>query len=49
MHHSAVRVNTPYLRRSVRPWDALSAAERGATPVTWDLSSRLHQVPGSTI
>jgi len=49
MHHSAVRVNTRCLRRSVRAWGALGAAARRAAPVTWDVSSRLHPMPECAI
>jgi site-specific recombinase XerC len=42
-HHSPEGVNTRYLRRSVRLCGVLSAMERGAAPLTWDVNSRLHQ------
>jgi hypothetical protein len=43
MQHSPEGVTTPYLRRSVQPCGVLAAMERGATPLTWDVNSRLHQ------
>ncbi len=43
MQHSPEGVNTRYLRRSVQPCGVLAAVERGATPLTWDVNSRLHQ------
>ena len=41
MHHSALRVNTRYLRRSVRCCGALGLPERRAATVTWDFMVRL--------
>jgi len=43
MQHSPESVNTRYLRPSVQPCSVLVAMERGATPMTWDVNSRLHQ------
>jgi hypothetical protein len=36
VHHSAVCVNTRYLRCSVRPYAAVSLAGDMAAGVTWD-------------
>jgi hypothetical protein len=41
MHHSADRVNTRCLRRSVRRCGAPICPERGATTMTWDFMARL--------
>jgi hypothetical protein len=38
MQHSAVRVNTRCLRRSVRPCGALGLPAGGAAAVTWDFT-----------
>jgi len=43
MQHSPEGVNTRYLRRSVQPCGVLAAVELSATPLTWDVNSRLHQ------
>jgi hypothetical protein len=40
MHHSAVRVNTRCLRRSVRPYGAVSLPGDMAGAVTWDFMDR---------
>ena len=41
MQHSALRVNTRCLRRSVRPYGALGLPGRRAAAVTWDFIVRL--------
>jgi len=41
LHHSADRVNTRSLRRSVRPCGALGLPGRRAAAVTWDFTVRL--------
>jgi integrase len=41
MHHSAVRVNTRCLQRSVRPCGALGPPGRRAAAATWDFTVRL--------
>jgi len=41
LHHSAGRVNTRCLRRSVRPYGALGLQGRRAAAVTWDFTGRL--------
>jgi hypothetical protein len=41
MHHSALRVNTRCLRRSVRRCGALVCRERRAATMTWDFMVRL--------
>jgi len=41
MHHSAGRVNTRCLRRSVRLCAALGLPGRRAATVTWDFTVRL--------
>jgi len=38
LHHSAIRVNTRCLRRSVRPYGALGLPGRRAAAVTWDFT-----------
>jgi hypothetical protein len=38
MNHSALRVNTRCLRRSVRRCGALGLPERHAATVTWDFT-----------
>jgi hypothetical protein len=43
MQNSPEGVNTRYLRCSVQPCGVLAAMERGTTPLTWDVNSRLHQ------
>jgi len=43
MQHSADRVNTYHLRRSVVPRDRHGATGARATDVTWDVIIRLHQ------
>jgi hypothetical protein len=40
MHHSAVRVNTRCLRRSVRPYGGVSLPGDMAAAVTWDFMDR---------
>jgi hypothetical protein len=42
LHHSAGRVNTRCLRRSVRPYGAVGPAGRCAAVVTWDFTGYLH-------
>ncbi|HVB41477.1 MAG TPA: site-specific integrase [Streptosporangiaceae bacterium] len=44
MHHSAGRVNTRCLRRSVRPCDAVGLPERRVAAVTWDFMGRLDRM-----
>jgi hypothetical protein len=41
MHHSAVRVNTRCLRRSVRPCSARGLPVGRTAAVTWDFTVRL--------
>jgi hypothetical protein len=41
LHHSAGRVNTRCLRRSVRPYGAAVPPGRRAVAVTWDFTGRL--------
>ena len=41
MQHSAVRVSTRCLRRSVRPCGAFGLPGRRAAAVTWDFKVRL--------
>jgi hypothetical protein len=41
MHHSALRVNTRCLRRSVRRCGAPVCRERRAATMTWDIMVRL--------
>ena len=41
MQHSALRVNTRCLRRSVRPCSASARRPGGAAAVTWDFTVRL--------
>jgi hypothetical protein len=44
MHHSAGRVNTRCLRRSVRPYGALGLPGRRAAMVTWKFTARLDRM-----
>jgi hypothetical protein len=45
VHHSAGRVNTRCLRRSVRPCGAVSLPGRRAAAVTWDFKDRQYPMP----
>jgi hypothetical protein len=44
MHHSAGCANTRCLRRSVRPYPALSGPEHGTVPVTCGFTGSLDQM-----